>query len=58
MASLADENRLLQAELAKVEDMLSATRAERDEIGSRFSALSDKVGLESKIRLSDINFGV
>ena len=41
--SLADENLLLQSELSKVEDLLSATRAERDEIGSKYSALSDRV---------------
>eukprot|EP00794_Sanderia_malayensis_P020656 gene20656-22697_t len=53
-SSLADENRLLQAELAKVEDMLASTRAERDEIGSKFSALSEKVGEGSfsKLKMS------
>ena len=42
-SSLANENRLLQDELSKLEDLLASTRAERDEIGSKYSALSEKV---------------
>jgi hypothetical protein len=42
-ASLQDENQLLQAELNKVEDLLSTARAERDEIIIRYNALNDRV---------------
>ena len=42
-SSLLEENRMLQSELSRVEDLLADTRAERDEIGSRYSALSEKV---------------
>ena len=42
-SGLANENRLLTDELSKLEDLLAATRAERDEIGSKYSALSEKV---------------
>ena len=44
-ASLASENRLLQDEMSRLEDLLAATRAERDEIGSKYSALSERVSL-------------
>ena len=44
-ASLANENRLLQDEMSRLEDLLATTRAERDEIGSKYSALSEKVSL-------------
>ena len=44
-ASLANENRLLQDEMSRLEDLLAATRAERDEIGSKYSALSERVSL-------------
>ena len=42
-AGLANENRLLQDEMSRLEDLLAATRAERDEIGSKYSALSERV---------------
>lgn len=38
-----DETRMLQSEVSRLEDLLAATRAERDEIGSKFMAVSDKV---------------
>ncbi len=40
---LADENRVLQQELNKIEDLLSAARAERDEIAIKYNALQDSV---------------
>lgn len=39
-----DESRMLQSEVSRLEDLLAATRAERDEIGSKYMAVSDKVG--------------
>ena len=41
--SVRDENRMLQSELNRVEDLLSASRAERDEIGIKYNALSERV---------------
>ena len=41
---LQEENRLLASELNRVEDLLAASRAERDELGIKYNALSDKVG--------------
>ncbi len=43
LGSLTEENRLLQSELNRVEDLLSASRAERDEIGIKYNALSERV---------------
>lgn len=40
---LQEENEMLQRELGRVEDLLSATRAERDEIGIKYNALSERV---------------
>ena len=45
--SLANENRMLQDEMSRLEDLLAATRAERDEIGSKYSALSERVSFVS-----------
>ena len=42
-----DENRLLRGELRKVEDMLSQSRAEKDELSIKLNALSDKVSSHS-----------
>ena len=39
---------MLQAELNRTEDLLSASRAERDEIGIKYNALSERVS-EKKI---------
>ena len=35
---------MLQHELNRVEDLLSTTRAERDEIGIKYNAISERVG--------------
>lgn len=43
MTTLQEENRLLAAELNRVEDLLSASRAERDELGIKYNALSERV---------------
>ena len=42
---LREENRVLQTELNRVEDLLAASRAERDEIGIKYNALSERVSL-------------
>jgi len=39
-----EENRLLASELNRVEDLLAASRAERDELGIKYNAMSEKVG--------------
>jgi rootletin len=43
VSQLEEENRLLAAELNRVEDLLAASRAERDELGIKYNAISDKV---------------
>lgn len=40
---LGDENRMLNSEINRLEDLLAATRAERDEIGSKYMAVSERV---------------
>lgn len=42
--SLQEENRLLSHELNRVEDLLSSSRADRDELGIKYNALSERVG--------------
>ncbi|GFO34494.1 rootletin-like [Plakobranchus ocellatus] len=42
VASLQEENRLLSSELNRVEDLLSSSRAERDELGIKYNALSER----------------
>ena len=49
-AQLVDENRYLNEELNRVETMLNSTRAEKDEIGIRYNALSDRVSSFSAFR--------
>jgi hypothetical protein len=43
---LREENRLLKAELNRCEDVLASVRAERDEIGIRYNAVSERVGIK------------
>ena len=43
MDTVREENRMLQSELNRVEDLLSSSRAERDEIGIKYNALSERV---------------
>lgn len=38
-----EENRLLQTEMSRLEDMLSQARAERDDLGIKYSVVSDRV---------------
>ena len=40
---LQEENRMLASELNRVEEMLSASRADRDELGIKYNALSERV---------------
>ena len=44
LPQVQEENRLLSSELNRVEDLLAASRAERDELAIKYNALSDKVG--------------
>lgn len=44
MLSLQEENQLLQQELSRVEDLLAQSRAERDELAIKYSAVSERVG--------------
>ncbi|KFQ29557.1 Rootletin, partial [Merops nubicus] len=47
--SLQEENRVLQQELSRVEDLLAQSRAERDELAIKYNALSER--LEQTLRL-------
>ena len=49
--SLQEENRMLTNELSRVEDLLSASRAERDEIAIKYQALSDRVRLRCHLAI-------
>ena len=42
-SNLEEENRMLATELNRVEEMLSASRAERDELSIKYNALSERV---------------
>lgn len=44
LLSVQEENRLLQQELSRVEDLLAQSRAERDELAIKYNALSERVG--------------
>lgn len=41
--SLQEENRALQGELARLEDLLAHCRADRDELAIKYSAISERV---------------
>lgn len=41
--SLQEENRVLQGELARLEDLLAHSRADRDELAIKYSAISERV---------------
>lgn len=41
--SLEEENRVLQSELSRLEDLLAHSRADRDELAIKYSAISERV---------------
>jgi len=43
LSSLMEENRMMNAEMNRLEDLLSQARAERDDIGIKYSAVSERV---------------
>ena len=43
---LTEENRMLSLELNRVEDLLASSRAERDEVGIRYAAISERVSTD------------
>uniref|UniRef100_A0A8B9RJA6 Ciliary rootlet coiled-coil, rootletin n=1 Tax=Astyanax mexicanus TaxID=7994 RepID=A0A8B9RJA6_ASTMX len=47
--SLQEENRVLQGELGRLEDLLAHSRADRDELAIKYSAISER--LEQALRL-------
>ncbi|XP_010180371.1 PREDICTED: rootletin-like, partial [Mesitornis unicolor] len=49
LPSLQEENRILQQELSRVEDLLAQSRAERDELAIKYNAISER--LEHSLRL-------
>ena len=54
VSQLQEENRLLATELNRVEDLLAASRAERDELGIKYNAISDKVSLQNLLENSSL----
>lgn len=59
--SLQDENRVLQGELARLEDMLAHSRADRDELAIKYGAISERVSRDvignrlSTVNVVDVN---
>lgn len=47
---MQEENRLLQNELSRLEDLLAHTRAEKDELASKYHATSERVRLEKHLK--------
>lgn len=47
---MQEENRMLQAELSRVEDLLAQSRADRDEIAIKYNAVSERVSRQYAIR--------
>ena len=43
---------MLQSEMNRVEDLLANSRAERDEIGIKYNALSERVGGQFTVNLT------
>jgi len=41
--SLQEENRVLQVELGRLEDLLAHSRADRDELAIKYNAISERV---------------
>lgn len=48
---LVEENRYLNDELNRVETILNATRAEKDELSIRYNALSDRVSFVNPLEV-------
>jgi len=42
---LREENRMLQVQLKRMDDILGTTRAERDEIGIKYNTISQRVSI-------------
>lgn len=48
--SLQEENRVLQGELARLEDLLAHSRADRDELAIKYGAISERVRQQAQQR--------
>lgn len=48
--SLQEENRVLQGELARLEDLLAHSRADRDELAIKYAAISERVRQQAQQR--------
>lgn len=55
--SLQEENRVLQGELAKLEDLLAHSRADRDELAIKYSAISERVRQDRTHQLASLSRG-
>ena len=49
--SLQEENRVLQGELARLEDLLAHSRADRDELAIKYGAISERVRQDDQRQL-------
>lgn len=47
--SLQEENRVLQGELARLEDLLAHSRADRDELAIKYGAISERVRQQARV---------
>lgn len=47
--SLQEENRVLQGELARLEDLLAHSRADRDELAIKYGAISERVRAKNQL---------
>ena len=52
--SLQEENRVLQAELGRVEDLLANSRADRDELAIKYGAISERVRQGSRTQTTQV----
>ena len=50
--SLQEENRVLQGELARLEDLLAHSRADRDELAIKYGAISERVRRDTETTTS------
>lgn len=50
LSSMMEENRMMNSEMNRLEDLLSQARAERDDIGIKYQAVSDRVSVTSNNR--------
>lgn len=56
--SLQEENRVLQGELGRLEDLLAHSRADRDELAIKYSAINERVRASSPAAHESVSFSL